>query len=69
MSFKSARVKAGISLGDAANALEVSRTSIWLWETGKGMPLSEKLLRMAKLYGCSVDELLRKDEEATNAAQ
>jgi transcriptional regulator with XRE-family HTH domain len=62
MSFKSARINAGISLNAAAEALEISRTSIWLWETGKGMPLAEKLLRMAKLYGCSVDDLLRRED-------
>lgn len=62
MSFKSAREKAGISANKAAMAIGVTRAAISIWESGKGLPLSENLMKLATLYGCSVDELLRKEE-------
>ena len=62
MSFRGAREKAGMSANKAAQAIGVSRAAISVWESGKGMPLSENLLKLAKLYDCSVDDLLRKEE-------
>ena len=62
MSFKSAREKAGISANQAAKALGVTRAAVCAWERGKGKPLVDNLLKLAALYGCSVEDLLRKEE-------
>lgn len=61
MGFKDARLKAGMTMEQAAQAFNVSRNMIWFWETGKFKPRSDKLLQIAKMYGCSVEDLLRED--------
>ena len=50
-----------MTMEQAAQAFNVSRNMIWFWETGKFKPRSDKLLQIAKMYGCSVEDLLRED--------
>lgn len=61
MGFKRSRLLAGKTVDDVKNALNVSRVTVWLWETGKNKPQADKLLSLAKLYGCTVDDLLKED--------
>lgn len=58
MSFLSAREKAGISQMDVAKHMNVSDAAVSMWETGKTKPRASLLTRLAKLYSCTVDELL-----------
>lgn len=67
MSFKGARKHAGMTLMEAAEKLNCNHATIVGWEKGKWMPRTGKLPEIAKIYGCTVDELLkgeRKSEEA-----
>ena len=61
MGFLSARLKAGLSQAVAAERLGISAASVSQWETGKTLPDSKRLLDIASLYGCTVDELLAPD--------
>lgn len=61
MSFKAQRKKAGLTQAEAANALRVSDAAVAQWETGETMPTAKRLPEIAKLYGCTVDELLKED--------
>lgn len=61
MSFLTARQKAGLSQAAAAKQLGISAASVSQWETGKTAPDSKRLLDIASLYGCTVDELLVSD--------
>lgn len=61
MSYRQARVKAGLSIAEAAKRINVTRTTIWLWETGKGNPLLDNLKKMAEAYGCTVADLVREE--------
>ena len=61
MSFLSARTKAGLSQAAVAEELGISAASVSYWESGKTMPDPRKLPTIAKLYGCTVDELLAPD--------
>lgn len=63
ISFRSARKKAGISVLDAAEKLGVSDAAIYMWETGQTKPRTDKLVKLAEIYGCTVDDLLRGDDE------
>lgn len=65
MSFSSAREKAGMTQNEVANALGVNQSSVSLWESGRNLPRGKQMVKLAKLYGVTVDELLR--EEDTNA--
>lgn len=56
------RTRRGMSQGDVADALEVSRQSVSKWETGQSVPDLDKIIRLADLFGVTVDELVREGE-------
>lgn len=62
MSFKSAREKVGMSQNEAAKALGIDQSTVCLWEIGKTYPRASLLLKVSELYGCTVEELLKKEE-------
>lgn len=47
---------------ELADKLSISRTTISMWETGDSLPRADKLLQLAKILDCTVDELLNKHE-------
>jgi len=63
MSFSSARKKAGLSQAAAAEKFGVTPAAVCQWETGKTAPRPKLLQLIAKVYGCTVDELLSGNEE------
>ena len=65
MSFYSARKKAGLSQAVVSEKLGVSAAAVSMWENGKNWPTGPRLLEIAKLYGCSVDELVSNDNNST----
>ena len=50
---------------DLADALEVSRQSVSKWETGTAVPELDKLVKMAKLFEISLDELVNGEASPT----
>lgn len=52
------RTQTGLSQGDLADRLDVSRQSISKWETGVSVPELDKLIRLSQLFGVSLDELV-----------
>jgi DNA-binding XRE family transcriptional regulator len=59
------RLRAGFARQvDAAEMLNVDQTAVSKWETGASLPRPPTLLKLATLYGCTVDELLRGGEGA-----
>ncbi len=52
------RAERGLSQGDLAEALDVSRQSVSKWETDASVPELDKLLRLSRLFGVSLDELV-----------
>ena len=69
MSIKSAREKAGRTVKEVADVMHVTPSAVYQWEGGWCNPEIGKLISLADFLSCPVEELLRKDEEATNAAQ
>ena len=63
MGFFNARKKAGLTQDEAAKALNITGAAICQWEKGKNLPDARKLPQIAKLYGCTVDDLLSEDNE------
>lgn len=59
MRFREQRKKAGLTQKEVAELLEITDAAVNQWETGKTMPSTKRLAELAKLYGCTVDELLR----------
>ena len=52
------RTEQNMSQLDLADALEVSRQSVSKWETGAAVPELDKLIKMSKLFGVTLDELV-----------
>lgn len=68
MRFKILREKLNLSQEEFAALLGVSQSCVAKWETGKCKPTADKLVKVADVLGCTVDELLReeKKEEASS---
>lgn len=49
---------------DLARRMGVTHQAVSSWEQGVSYPTAAKLLQMADLFGCSVDELLGRDRSA-----
>lgn len=58
------RTQRGMSQGDLADALEVSRQSVSKWETGGATPDLDKLVKMSGLFGVTLDELVKGESPA-----
>lgn len=63
--LKEEREKRNWSQNDLAEKLHVSRQSVSEWETGKNYPSIEIIIHLSDLFGITIDELLRSDEELT----
>lgn len=63
MGFASARKNAGLTQKEVAEHLDIDQSAISLWETGRTKPRATLLVRLACLYLCTVDDLLKPDGE------
>ncbi len=52
------RKKAGITQGELAASLEVSRQSVHKWESGQCYPEVPKLIKLKEIFEVSIDDLL-----------
>lgn len=57
------RIKRGLSQNDVAQKLQVKRSTVSMWETDRSFPRADKLPQLARLLGCSIDELFEKGGE------
>ena len=62
MSYLACRKKAGLTQSEVAKRLGITESSVCQWETGVTHPSTKRLFEIAKLYECTVDELLADDE-------
>lgn len=65
--FRKYRMKAGLLQETAAATLDVDRSTIAKWETGIAKPRADKLPAIAKLYSCSIGDLLDEDNQTGKA--
>lgn len=63
MGFREMRKKANKTVLDVQKALMVSDATVYYWENGTTKPTVDKLLKLAELYECSVDDLLSAEAE------
>lgn len=52
------RKKKGMTQEELAEALQVSRQSVSRWEMDAAFPETDKLIKLSKLFECSIDFLL-----------
>ncbi len=68
MALKEMRKKAGLTAREVATAVGVSFQNVYNWEAGSYLPRTAQLSTLAKLYGCTVDELLSSTQVGQNGA-
>lgn len=61
MTLKERREQAGLLQTDVARKLKVDQSAVSRWESGSSKPVRKYQKPLAKLYGCTVDELLKKE--------
>ena len=63
--LKAERKKREWSQEELAAKLFVTRQSVSKWENGQSYPSIEVIIKISDLFGLTIDELLRSDEELT----
>ena len=63
LKLKQFREEKGLSLVDVAKRLNVSRITVWNYESGKRKPSFDVLVQLAKIYGCSVNDFVEATEK------
>lgn len=63
MSFKTARLLAKLTQEQVAAALNLSRTTVSMWESGESLPRASMLPALASILGCSIDDLFQDNEQ------
>ena len=61
--LKDARMRAGMTQEKVAEEIQVTRQTISNWENEKSFPDIVSVIRLSSLYGISLDQLLKGDEE------
>lgn len=65
MGLKEMRKNAGLTAREVAAAMGVTFQNVYNWEAGSYLPRASQLSALAKLYGCTVDDLLRDSGQDT----
>lgn len=60
--IKEQREKIGLTQKQLAEMLGIRQSTVAMWETEINKPRADKLLELAKILGCTVDELLKNIE-------
>ena len=61
--IKEFRLKSKMTQSELGTEIGVNQNAIAQYESGKIMPRADKLIKMSKLFGCTVDELLGVSDE------
>lgn len=60
------RKRLGLSQDELAQKLDVSRQSVSKWENGTATPDLDKIIKLAEIFGMSVDELVKDGDPPTS---
>lgn len=69
MAFRAARISAGKTVKEVTDYMGVTDAAVYQWESGTFLPRPDKLVKLAKFYGCTVDELLSEDTAILHSEQ
>ena len=60
MAIRIFRKKSNMTQAAVADALGVDQTTVSKWEKGEALPRADTLIKLAALFNCTVDELLKR---------
>lgn len=59
--IRDCRIRARLTQEDVANKIGIDRSTVAKWETGAASPRTDKLLQLAQVLNCTVDDLLHEN--------
>ena len=59
--LKQIREQKGFSIQEVAIKLNISRITLWNYENGKRKPSFEMLIKLSKIYDCTIEDFIEKD--------
>ncbi len=62
--IKQLREASGLSQVALAEKLNVGQSTVAMWETGENVPRADKLPELAKILGCTIDDLFKEEKGA-----
>lgn len=60
MKIRERRLSSNMTQDEMAKKLDVTRSTVAMWENGEAMPRADKLPELAKVLGCSIDALFER---------
>ena len=57
LKIKQKRESKNLTQAELGEMLNVNRSTVAMWETGDAFPRSDKLPILAKIFGCTIDDL------------
>ena len=61
--LKKARIKSDLTFRYIIYKTKISETTLLNWESGRNKPSFEGVVKLAEIYGCSLDYLAGKEDE------
>lgn len=61
--IKRFRDKLNISQAALAGSMRVAQQAVAKWESGESMPRADRLPKLAKILGCTIDELFAEESD------
>lgn len=55
--FKQKRFDVNLSQSNISAMMNIDKSTISKWENGKSFPKTQNLIKLVKIYKCSIDEL------------
>lgn len=67
MSIASRRQSKGLTQQNLADELKINRSTVAMWEAGESFPRADKLPQLARILGCTINDLFEADEKAASS--
>lgn len=66
MSIASRRQSKGLTQQNLADELKINRSTVAMWEAGESFPRADKLPILARILGCTINDLFEDNEKAAS---
>lgn len=64
MNIKSIRESSNLTQEELACKIGIKRSTVAMWESGQSKPRADVLIKLSRILGCTIDELLGIEKNA-----